>query len=123
MGLFNKETEKKTPRELYESEVTEFLLPGESIEEIYGLIIDFLCFTNKRLIFVDKDLFNFKEPKTTIYSIPYNQITGVGLEKNEKVMAFSDELILTTKGKVHDIKFLRGTNIKEVYNKIVEKIL
>ena len=71
---------KKTPREIYEGEIKEFLLDNESIKEIYGLIMDYLCFTNKRLIFVDKEL-SFKEPKTTIYSIPYSKITGVGLEK------------------------------------------
>lgn len=125
MGLFgSKESEKikKSPREIYEGEIKEFLIPNESIEEIYSLILDYLCFTNKRLIFVDKD-FSFKEPKTTIYSIPYNQITGVGLEKNQKAFAFTDEIVLTTRGKSHDIKFLKGTNIKEVYNKIAEKIM
>ncbi len=123
MGLFNdKETEKKSPREIYENEIKEFLLPGENIEDVYGLLLDFLCFTNKRLIFVDKEI-SFKEPKTTIYSIPYNQIAGVGLEKNEKAFAFTDEILLTTRGKMHDLKFVRGTDIKVVYNKIVEKII
>lgn len=98
------------------------MLQGESIEEIYPLIFDFLCFTNKRLIFVDKDI-SFKEPKTTIVTIPYKKIHGIGLVKNEKVFAFTDELILNTKAKNYDLKFIKGTNIKEVYNKIAEKIL
>ncbi|MFU0823838.1 PH domain-containing protein [Clostridium sp.] len=124
MGLFSgKEDKPKVDsREGYGEQVSEFLLQGESIEEIYPLLFDFLCFTNKRLIFVDKDL-SFKEPKTTIVTIPYNKINGIGLVKNEKVFAFTDELILNTKAKNYDLKFIKGTNIKEVYNKIVEKIL
>ena len=124
MGIFSgkEKSEKKSPREMYEEEIKEFLLPGESIEEIYSLILDYICFTNKRLIFVDKDI-SFKEPKTTINSVPYSQISGVGLVKNEKAFAFTDELILSTRYKNFDLKFIKGTNIKEVYNKINEKIL
>lgn len=125
MALFgskDNEKVKKTPLEIYEDEVKEFLFSDENIEDIYPLILDFLCLTNKRMIFVDKD-FSFKEPKTTIYSVPYNQISGVGLEKNEKVFAFTDELILSTRAKNFNLKLVKGTNIKEVYNKIVKKIL
>lgn len=123
MALFGgKEKEVRTPREIFGPQIEEFLLPNEEIEEIYGLVFDFMCLTNKRLIFVDKEL-SFKEPKTTIFSYPFDKITGVGLEKNEKVLAFTDELIIVTKGKIHDLKFIKGTNIKEVYNKLVEKII
>jgi hypothetical protein len=121
-GSKDNEKVKKTPLEIYEDEVKEFLFSDENIEDIYPLILDFLCLTNKRMIFVDKD-FSFKEPKTTIYSVPYNQISGVGLEKNEKVFAFTDELILSTRAKNFNLKLVKGTNIKEVYNKIVKKIL
>lgn len=123
MGIFSKEEkEKKEPRQIYEDQIREFLLPNEQIEQVYGLFLDFMCITNKRLIFVDKEL-SFKEPKTTIFSYPFSQITGVGLEKNEKAFAFTDELIIVTKGKTHDLKFLKGTNIKEVYNTLISKII
>lgn len=124
MGLFGGKDDKpkKDINEAYIKQVAEFLLQDETIEDIYPLAIDFLCFTNKRLIFVDKVL-SLKEPKTTINSIPYSKIQGVGLVKNEKAFAFTDEIILNTKAKDHDLKFIKNTNIKEVYNKIVEKIL
>jgi hypothetical protein len=122
MALFGNKDEKvkKSPLDIYGDKVKEFLLTGEDIEEIYPLMLDFLCLTNKRLIFVDEDI-NFKEPKTTIYSVPYNQISGVGLEK--KVTGFTDKLILSTRAKNFELKFIKGTNIIEVNNKIVEKIL
>lgn len=123
MGLFSKEEKPKVSiEEKYQQELSEFLLSGESIEGIYSLLLDYLCFTNKRLIFVDKD-FSFKDPKTTILSVPYGNIYEVGLQKNEKAFALMDEIILVTKGKTHELKFIKGTNIKEVYNKLVEKIL
>ncbi|MBE6042978.1 MULTISPECIES: PH domain-containing protein [Clostridium] len=69
------------------------------------MLFDFLCFTNKRLIFVDKDL-SFKELKTTIVIIPYDKIHGTGLVKNEKVFAFTDELILYTKAKKYALNLI-----------------
>jgi len=123
MGMFNKDDKPKQDiNEKHRSEINELLLPGEEIEYIYPLFIDFLCLTNKRLIFVDKDL-SFKEPKTTIYSTPYKNILSVGLEKNEKVFAFTDKLAIVTKGKTHELKFLKVTNIKDVYNNLVQKII
>lgn len=123
MGLFTKEPKPKQDiKERYLQEIKDFLLDGESVEGIYPLILDFLCITNKRLIFVDKDL-SFKEPKTTIYSITYNNIGGIGLEKNEKVFAFTDVISIVTRGKTFNLKFIKGTNLKEIYNRIVEKIV
>ena len=36
--------------------VQHLIVDGKIIESIYHLIFDFLCITNKTLIFVDKDL-------------------------------------------------------------------
>lgn len=123
MGLFNKDEKPKVNiTEKYIQEISELLIEGELIDSIHPLVFDFLCFTNKRLIFVDKDI-NFKESKTTVYSVPYSNIYEVGLQKNEKVLAMVDEITLVTKGKTHDLKFIKGTNIKEVYKKLVERII
>lgn len=124
MGLFGggEKKEKKDPKEIYGGEVEKFLLDDENIEEIYPLILDFLCFTNKRIIFVDKNI-SFKEPKTVITSIPYSKVDGFGLVKNEKAFSFTDELILNTKARDYNLKFIKNTNLQEVYNKIAEKIL
>ncbi|MHC1683401.1 MAG: PH domain-containing protein [Clostridiaceae bacterium] len=123
MGLFKKDDKPKQDfKEKCMDQIKEFLLAGEVVEGIYPLVIDFLCITNKRLLFVDKDI-SFKEPKTTIYSITYNNITGIGLEKNEKVFAFTDVISIVTRGKTFDLKFIKGTNLVEIYNGIMNKIV
>ena len=126
MGLFNKQDTSKVAdnfREKFTGEINEFLVQGEEIEDIYQLFVDYLCVTNKRIIFVDK-VISLKEPKTTIYSVPYKNIISVGLEKNLKGLAFTDKLEIVTKGAVHELKFVRLlVDIKTIYNQIVQKIL
>ncbi|MBE6049340.1 MAG: PH domain-containing protein [Clostridium sp.] len=125
MALFGgKDKEKKSAMEVYGDKVKEFLLLGEEIESIYPLVLDFLCVTNKRLIFVDKEI-SFKEPTTSIITIPYKNITGVGLVKNQKLLSISDELIIKTYRENYKLKFLRleSSNIVQIYNEVVGKIL
>lgn len=123
MGLFNREV--KTVQEItdkYFEQVNEFILDGESVEAIFPLMRDFLCITSKRLIFVYKD-FSFKEPKSIMFSIAYNNIVALGLEKSEHSFAFMDEIILVTREESFKLKFIKEVNVKEVYNKIAEKIM
>jgi len=125
VGLFNKEDKPKLSQiDKYKSEISEFLLQGEVIENIYPLIIDYLCITSKRIIFVDK-VISLKEPKTTIYSVPYKNIMSVGLEINLKAVVITDELKIITLGAVYNLKFLRATGviIKDIYNELLGKIL
>lgn len=105
------------------NEVEQFLVNGEVIEHIYPLILDFLCITNKRLIFVDKDL-NLSKPKTKtqIHSIPFSKIESVSLEKNDKLFAFTNTIEIATKAETHELKFT-STNIVEIFNNIAAKTL
>ncbi|WP_321994844.1 PH domain-containing protein [Clostridium butyricum] len=119
MGLFKKDN-KPTPS--YEDDVKEFLLPGETIEAIYPLILDYICLTNKRILFVDNNI-SMKDPKTIFTTIPYKNLISVGFEKNEKAIGFTDQLTLTTNYKEYGLKFLKVTDCKEIYNEIVSKIL
>ena len=121
MGLFDKGI-KTDVSEKQRNEIDELLIAGETIEGIYPLIIDFLCITNKRVIFVDKIL-SIKDPKTFIYSVPFKNIISVGLEKNEKVFAFTDGLSLITVGQIFHLKLFKGTNVLEVYKNLVGKII
>lgn len=123
MRLFSK-SEKQDVTDKYKSEVSEFLMQGEEIEGIYPLVIDYLCITNKRIIFVDK-VISIKEPMITTYSVPFKNIMSIGLEKNLKPVAVTDELQIVTLGAVYNLKFLRATGvvIKDIYNQLIGKIL
>jgi len=124
MGLFGGKEgkEKKSPEEIYGPQIEELLMYGEEVERIYPLFIDFMAITNKRLIYVDKDL-SLKDPKTTIYSTTFDKIVEVGIVKSEKLFSMTEELIIVTKGKTHELKFLKGTNMMDVYKGIVSKTL
>ncbi len=122
MGLFSKDDNKvkKNPMDSYRKEINEYILNGEIIEGIYPLFVDFLCITNRRLIFVNKDL-SFKEPKTTMVTLPYKNINSVELEK--KVTGFTDKIIISARSRTYELKFIKNPNLKEIYNLISEKII
>ena len=57
MQLFPAKTKtKKTQEEAYIEKIQGFIFEDEIIESIHPLFLDFLCITDKRIIFVDKDL-------------------------------------------------------------------
>lgn len=124
MGLFD----KKEPvpldfTEKFTHEITPYLVENEVIEKIYPLIISFFCITNKRFIFIENDL-NFKEPRKLIYTIPFSKVSEVALIYNEGVKLMQkNEIHLVTKGKTHDIEFLKNIDIRAIYNEINKKIL
>jgi hypothetical protein len=118
--MFGKKDSNKDPLDTYREQISNLLLDGEIIENIYPLFVDFLCITNKRLLFVDKDL-SLTKPKTSIYSIPFKKIEGVALEKNEKLFAYTDEIEITTKAKKHSLKFAKNLDISQIYKNITAK--
>lgn len=120
--MFGKNKTAKDPLEMYRNQVEDLLLEGEEIEGIYPLILDFFCITNKRLIFVDKDL-SLTKPKTKLYSIPFNKIEGVALEKNERLLAFTDEIEIITKGKKYEIKVGPGTDARKLFKELTIKTM
>ncbi|MCR6513864.1 MAG: PH domain-containing protein [Clostridium chrysemydis] len=125
MGLFGaKEKLLKSQGNKHREAVEEFLLDGEVVESLYPLVIDFLCVTNKRIIFVDKEV-SIKDPTTAVITIPYKNITEIGLVKNDKAFATSDEIVIISKGGKYKLKFVKSdvTNANLIYKELVSKIL
>lgn len=104
--------------EKYKSEIDFLILEDEEVEEVHPLIIDYLCITNKRLIFVDKEV----SGKVEIVSVPYRNICDISIVRGH-ALNITNELKVRTKGKDHELKFIKGRDITSIYNKIVSKII
>ena len=59
-------------------EFQQILAPGEKVERAYQLIRDYFVFTDKRLVFVNKQGLTGK--KVDYHSIPYKSITHFSIE-------------------------------------------
>ncbi|UZH06423.1 PH domain-containing protein [Heyndrickxia coagulans] len=91
----------------------------ETIEHVYGLAIDFVALTNKRLIFVDQSLFG---KETGVVSIPYSRIDEIGIVK-DKFWSMSDKIMITTKHDKHELKLLQGKDeALKFYNTLAKYI-
>ena len=75
-GLLGNASELDT--DSVEREMKKLLANGEEVERAYRLIRDLIIFTNKRLIFVDKQGMTAK--KVEYHSIPYRSITHFSIE-------------------------------------------
>ncbi|MGL4737504.1 MAG: PH domain-containing protein [Cellulosilyticaceae bacterium] len=104
MGLFGGNKTDNTAK--FES----YLIEGEKVEAIYRLIIDEMCFTNKRIIFVNKEALSTKK---AIVHLPYSSIYHFSVEKGG-VLELDNEITLYTKGGEFEMEFSKGTNILEV---------
>ena len=74
MGLFGGSKTDNT------SQFERYLIEGEVIEAVYRLVLDEICFTNKRIIFIDKEALSTKKQ---LISLPYHSIYYFGVEKVE----------------------------------------
>ena len=61
-----------------ESEFAQLLAEGERVEHAYQLIRDMFVFTNKRLVFVNRQ--GFTGSKVEYLSIPYSKISRFSVE-------------------------------------------
>lgn len=61
-----------------QSEFSQILAPGESVEHAYQLIREHFVFTNKRLVLVDKQ--GLTGTKVEYHSFPYRSITHFSVE-------------------------------------------
>lgn len=86
------------------------LIEGEEIEAVYRLVIDEICFTNKRIIFFDKTILSTKKGKV---SIPYKSIRCFVIE-DEGIFDRDIEVKLFTASGEFTLKFSKGANILEV---------
>jgi len=61
-----------------QTEFAQILAPGERVEHAYQLFRDYFVFTDKRLVFVDKQ--GMTGSKLTYHSIPYRSIVHFSVE-------------------------------------------
>lgn len=112
MGLFGGSKTDHTAK--FES----YLIEGEVIEAVYRLVIDEICFTNKRIIFMDKEALSTKKQ---LVVLPYRSIYYFSVEKGG-VFEMDNDIKLHTKGAVFEMEFAKGTDILEVENLITKHI-
>lgn len=86
------------------------LTEGEEIEAVYRLVVDEICFTNKRVIFFDKTILSTKKGKV---SIPYKSIRSFVIE-DEGLFDRDIEVKLLTGPGEFTLRFSKGANIVEV---------
>lgn len=96
----------------------DYLIEGEVIEAVYRLVLDEICFTNKRIIFVDKEALSTKKQLVTL---PYHSIYYFAVEKGG-VFELDNEIKLYTKGTHFSMEFAKGTNILEVEKLLTKHI-
>jgi hypothetical protein len=110
-----------TPEELKGS-VTPLLIEGEKIEHAYKLIRDVICFTNLRLILLDKQGLSGK--KQEILSVPYSKIVKFSME-NAGRLDLDAEIKLWVHGEAMplELNFQKGTNLGGIYKVLSSYIL
>jgi hypothetical protein len=80
MGLFDglMGNASKIEPEKIQGDFEKILAPGETVEHAYKLIRDYLVFTDKRLVLVNKQ--GLTGSKMEYHSIPYRSVTHLSVE-------------------------------------------
>ncbi|SFA96459.1 PH domain-containing protein [Lentibacillus halodurans] len=104
-----------------EKELSELLSPSENVEHAYKLIRDLMVFTNRRLIFVDKQGVTGK--KISYHSIPYKGITHFSVE-TAGTFDLEAELKIWISGSVEPIQktFNKQLNIYKVQRVLADYV-
>jgi len=103
----------------FRNEVETLLIPGEAIQQTIKMFEDYLAFTDKRIIFVDK---KFIGSSRAIVSIPYSKITEVGMTSGG-FMKFSQELAIQVGSHRHEFKVYDAKQTGDAYREIMARIL
>ncbi len=104
------------------AELQPILIDGEQVESAYKLIRDFFVFTNKRLIFVNKQGLTGK--KKEYASIPYHSIVHFSVETAGTFDLDSDLKIFLTGGAAPiSQKILRDADIRGLQRTLASYIL
>ncbi|MBM7094872.1 MULTISPECIES: PH domain-containing protein [Alteribacter] len=106
-------------REKHMQQAEEFLFEGETLEGTYGLMIDFVAFTSHRILFVDRSLMS--KSKSAVYSIPYEKIEEIAIEKTG-VFSFSNNIEIATKRTTHSLRFMKDTDVMQFYRDLSKRI-
>ena len=119
-GLFGNASE--VDAEQVENEFDEILIGGESIERAFKVIRDLIVFTNKRIVFVDKQGVSGK--KTEYLSIPYRSVVRFSKESAGHFDLDCELKIWVSSQKDPIVKeFKSDENIHNVYRLLSEMTL
>lgn len=96
-----------------EEELSHVLAEGETVERAFQLVRDFILFTNRRFLLVDKQ--GVTGRKTEYHSVPYRAITHYSVETAGH-LDLEAELKVWVSGLAEPIqkRFTRGQTIFEV---------
>jgi hypothetical protein len=100
------------------NQVAEFLFEGEEVLQTYGLLLDFVALTNKRILFVDKTAMS---RRTAVISIPYSKVEAISIEKG-KLWSLSNRVEIQTKGRTYELEFLKGADVMGFYRTLARMI-
>lgn len=95
-----------------------YLIEGEVIEGVYKLVIDEICFTNKRIIFINKDPLSTKKQ---LINLPYHSIYYFAVEKGG-VFELDHEIKLYTKGGPLEMEFAKGTDLLAIEKLLAQHV-
>jgi len=118
MGFLNNQIEKN--RKKITDELGSYLLEGETIENLYVAIVDFICFTDKRVIFADKSGIIAKGDY--MVSVPYKNIIGVITGKTG-MMSVGNAVGFMTSRSSHTLQLAKDEDLKECYKLLMSKII
>lgn len=100
-------------------EINTTLVPGEAVENLYILPVDYLVLTNKRLMFVDK---KWNSTKKAVISVPWNKISAVLMERGG-FMSFIQEIEVVVGSKAYEFKFQSAKDSMDAYKAIFSKVV
>ncbi|PZO02065.1 MAG: cytoplasmic protein [Alphaproteobacteria bacterium] len=103
------------------NDLANILIPGERVEHAYKLVRDLIVFTDKRLLFVDKQGMTGK--KTTFQSLPYSKITHFSVETAGTLDMEAEMKIGVSGGTLFSKTFGRGVDITEVQRVLATYVL
>jgi Bacterial PH domain len=105
-----------------EQEFQSILCEGELVEHAYQLIRDLFLFTNKRLIFIDKQ--GLTGSKVEYHSIPYRCITHFSIETAGHFDLDAElKIWVSGKGTPYQIQFNKKLSIYEVQSVLASYVL
>ena len=118
-GIFG-HAKEINPQEL-EKEISPVLIDGEKIERAFKIVRDLILFTNKRLIFIDKQ--GATGSKVEYHSIPYEKITHFSVETAGTFDRDAELKVWTSGGHSIEKEFKKGTDIVGVQKTLAHYVL
>lgn len=99
--------------------LSNILLSDETIDFFMVAKEDFVCCTNKRLIFLDRGAFSSKK---VITAVRYSNIQFISFVKDAGAFTISKNVIISIGGRLVDIDFYSEKDANEVYIEISRRI-